>query len=129
MNDILKSKILVVEDYQTMVRIVMKFLEQMGFQNVFTARDGEAALELTKKHKFDLIISDWNMEPMTGLELLKHIRKDEKTKGIPFIMCTAESKPDNVEAALKAGVSNYISKPFNSAVLEKKIESVLGPLS
>ena len=129
MSDILTSKILVAEDYTTMVRIVMKFLEQMGFQSIYTASDGEEALELTKRHNFDLIISDWNMEPMTGLELLKRIRQNEKTKHIPFIMCTAEAKPDNVQAAQKAGVSNYISKPFNSKVLEQKIESVLGPLN
>ena len=126
---ILKSKILVVDDYQTMVRIIQKLLEQIGFKDIEVAYNGQEALEKTKLTKFDLIISDWNMEPVTGLEFLKEVRKDPKIGSTPFIMVTAESKPENVLAAKESGVSNYIVKPFNADTLQKKIESVLGPIN
>lgn len=128
MSDILKSKILVVDDYQTMVRIIQKLLEQIGFSNIVTASNGQEALTKIQEHEFNLIISDWNMEPMTGIELLKTVRSDDSTKSVPFIMVTAESKPENVIAAKDAGVSNYIVKPFNAETLQKKIEVVLGPI-
>ncbi|HBB56243.1 MAG TPA: two-component system response regulator, partial [Hyphomonadaceae bacterium] len=105
--------ILVVDDYQTMVRIIRNLLKQLGFENVDEAADGQAALAKMKAAKFGLVISDWNMEPMTGFELLKEVRADETLKTTPFIMVTAESKTENVVAAKKAGVNNYIVKPFN----------------
>jgi len=118
-------QILVVDDYSTMVRIMKKLLKEVGFDNVDDANSGTAALEMMSTKKYDLIISDWNMEPMTGFELLQKVRADEATKKLPFIMVTAESKPDNVKAAKQAGVNNYLIKPFNAAVLKVKIEQAL----
>ncbi len=118
--------ILVVDDYKTMLRILKNLLKQLGFNNVEQASDGAEALSLLNASKFDFIISDWNMEPMTGIELLKKVRGDSKLKHIPFIMVTAESKTDNVAAAKEAGVSNYIVKPFNAETLKGKMESVIG---
>lgn len=122
-----KMKILVVDDYNTMLRILSNLLKQLGFSNVETAQDGSEALKKLNESKFDFVISDWNMEPMTGIELLRHVRASEKNKGLPFIMVTAESKTENVIVAKKAGVSNYIVKPFNAETLKTKMESVLGP--
>ena len=119
-------QILVVDDYQTMLRILKNLLKQLGFSNVEAASDGREALSLLKASKFDFIISDWNMAPMTGIELLKEVRGNEKLKHIPFIMVTAESKTENVVTAQQAGVSNYIVKPFNAETLKGKMESVLG---
>ncbi len=119
-------KILVVDDYQTMLRILCKLLKQIGFQNVETASDGRDALSKLQSATFEFIISDWNMKPMTGIELLKEVRANEKLKHIPFIMTTAESMSENVIAAQQAGVSNYIVKPFNAETLKGKMESVLG---
>ena len=93
--------------------------------NVDEATDGDGALAKLREKAYGLIISDWNMEPMTGLELLKEVRADEKMKGTPFIMVTAESKTDNVIAAKKAGVNNYIVKPFNADTLKKKMSAVI----
>jgi two-component system chemotaxis response regulator CheY len=118
--------ILVVDDYQTMVRIIRNLLKQLGFEDVDDASDGAAALDKLKNRKYGLVISDWNMEPMTGYELLRHVRADEGLKETPFIMVTAESKTENVIAAKKAGVSNYIVKPFNALTLKTKIEAVCG---
>lgn len=120
-------KILVVDDYATMLRIISNILGQLGFNNVETAQDGGEAFQKLKDTDVHFIISDWNMVPVTGLELLKKVRADESTKGIPFIMVTAESKSENVIVAKEAGVSNYIVKPFNSETLKGKMESVLGP--
>ena len=117
--------ILVVDDYSTMVRIMKKLLTEVGFVDVDDANSGTAALEMMGKKKYGLIISDWNMEPMTGFELLQKVRADEETKNLPFIMVTAESKQDNVKAAKAAGVNNYLIKPFNAAVLKVKIEEAL----
>ena len=108
--------ILVVDDYQTMVRIIRNLLKQLGFEEVDDASDGTAALARLKNRKYGLVISDWNMEPMTGYELLRHVRADEALRTTPFIMVTAESKTENVIAAKKAGVNNYIVKPFNGRV-------------
>jgi len=119
--------ILIVDDYKTMLRIIHNLLKQLGFENVEEATDGTMALEKLREKNFGLVISDWNMEPMTGFELLKHVRADEKLKAIPFIMITAESKTENVVAAKEAGVSNYIVKPFNAETLKTKLVSVLGP--
>ena len=118
--------ILVVDDYKTMIRIVRNLLKQLGFDNVEDAADGAEALAKMRQAQYGLVISDWNMEPMTGYELLKEVRKDAKLKATPFIMVTAESKTENVVAAKKAGVNNYIVKPFNASTLKTKISSVLG---
>jgi two-component system chemotaxis response regulator CheY len=119
-------KILVVDDYRTMLRILRNLLRQLDFRNVEEATDGTEALQKLKESNFGLVISDWNMEPMTGIQLLRHVRADERLKRIPFIMVTAESKPENVVAAKQAGVSNYIVKPFNAQTLKMKMASVLG---
>ena len=122
----LGMQILIVDDYKTMLRIVRNLLKQLGFDNVDEATDGAQALEKARAKSYDLIISDWNMEPMTGYELLKEVRADNQLKDTPFIMVTAESKTDNVIAAKKAGVNNYIVKPFNAATLKTKLVAVLG---
>lgn len=118
--------ILVVDDYKTMIRIIRNLLKQLGFSNIDEASDGKEALQKMKTAAYGLVISDWNMEPMTGYELLKEVRADEKLKPTPFIMVTAESKTENVVAAKKAGVNNYIVKPFNADTLKSKISSVIG---
>lgn len=118
--------ILIVDDYKTMLRIVHNLLKQIGFENIDEATDGSMALAKMRRKKYGLVISDWNMEPMTGYELLKEVRADAELKNTPFIMVTAESKTDNVIAAKKAGVNNYIVKPFNAQTLKQKLVSVLG---
>ena len=118
--------ILIVDDYKTMLRIIRNLLKQLEFDNVEEASDGSEALAKLRAGNFGLVISDWNMEPMTGLELLKEVRADQRLKNLPFIMITAESKTENVVAAKQAGVSNYIVKPFNAETLRDKIEKVLG---
>ena len=123
----LSMPILVVDDYNTMIRIIRNLLRQLGFENVDDASDGSAALSCMRAKKYGLIISDWNMEPMTGYDLLKEVRADPGLKTTPFIMVTAESKTENVIAAKKAGVSNYIVKPFNAETLKSKIEAVFTP--
>ncbi len=122
----MNMQILVVDDYNTMLRILKNLLKQLGFNNVDQAMDGAEALQKLNASKFDFIISDWNMEPMTGIELLREVRASENLKHIPFIMITAESKTENVIAAQQAGVSNYIVKPFNAETLKGKMASVLG---
>jgi two-component system, chemotaxis family, chemotaxis protein CheY len=119
-------KVLVVDDYATMRRIVRNLLSQIGYTDVAEAADGASALQTLRSGKFDLVISDWNMEPMTGLQLLKEVRADAGLRGIRFIMVTAESKTENVVAAKEAGVDNYIVKPFNAETLQKKIAAVMG---
>ena len=118
--------VLIVDDYKTMLRIIRNLLKQIDFENVEEASDGVEALAKLQAGNFDLIISDWNMEPMTGLQLLQHVRADPKLKSTPFIMVTAESKTENVIVAKQAGVSNYIVKPFNAETLRAKIQKVLG---
>ncbi len=118
--------ILIVDDYKTMLRIIRNLLKQLGFNNVDEASDGSEALNKLRSTSYGMIISDWNMEPMTGYELLKEVRSDDMLKKTPFIMVTAESKTDNVIAAKKAGVNNYIVKPFNAATLKQKLSAVLG---
>ena len=118
--------ILIVDDYKTMLRIIRNLLKQLGFNAVDEAADGSAALSKMRTKNYGLVISDWNMEPMTGYQLLKEVRADDSLKSTPFIMITAESKTDNVIAAKKAGVNNYIVKPFNAATLKTKISTVLG---
>jgi two-component system chemotaxis response regulator CheY len=116
--------VLVVDDYNTMIRIIRNLLKQIGFSDIDDAADGSAALARMREKKYGLVISDWNMEPMTGYELLKEVRADPGLSKTPFIMVTAESKTENVIAAKKAGVNNYIVKPFNAQTLQSKIEAV-----
>lgn len=118
--------VLVVDDYKTMIRIIRNLLKQIGFTDVDDAADGTEAFGKLKERKYGLVISDWNMEPMTGYELLKQVRADGDLSRTPFIMVTAESKTENVIAAKKAGVNNYIVKPFNAATLKGKIDAVFG---
>ncbi len=118
--------ILIVDDYNTMLRIIRNLLKQLGFNNVDEAADGVKALQKLRQKDYSLVISDWNMDPMTGLQLLKEVRTDTKLEGLPFIMITAESKTENVVAAKEAGVSNYIVKPLNAATLKQKLSSVIG---
>jgi len=118
--------VLIVDDYKTMLRIIRNLLKQLDFNNVDEASDGAEALNKMRSKNYGLVISDWNMEPMTGYELLKEVRADDILKKTPFIMITAESKTDNVIAAKKAGVNNYIVKPFNAATLQQKLSAVLG---
>ena len=118
--------VLVVDDYKTMIRIIRNLLKQIGFEDVDEAADGREALDKLNQKQYGLVISDWNMQPMTGFELLKEIRASERLKDMPFIMVTAESKTDNVVEAKKAGVNNYIVKPFNAATLKAKIDAVFG---
>ena len=118
--------VLVVDDYKTMVRIIQNLLKSLGFSNVHGAVTAEEAVLKIAEHDYSLVISDWNMEPMSGYDLLVKLRGEELTKTLPFIMVTAESKTDNVVAAKRAGVSNYIVKPFNAQTLKQKIVAVLG---
>ena len=118
------TKVLIVDDYRTMLRVIRNLLEQIGFKDIDEATDGEMALSKMSGKEYDLVISDWNMEPMTGIELLKTVRGHGKN--VPFIMVTAESKTENIIAAKQAGVNNYIVKPFNAETLKAKITSVLG---
>ena len=120
----LSMPILVVDDYGTMIRIIRNLLKQIGFENVDDANDGSAALAKMQSKQYGLIISDWNMEPMTGYDLLREVRADPNLATTPFIMITAESKTEIVIAAKKAGVNNYIVKPFNAQTLQTKIEAV-----
>ncbi len=120
----LAMPVLVVDDYNTMVRIIRNLLRQVGFQDIDDAADGLSALKRLRERQYGLVISDWNMEPMSGFELLKEMRSDPKLAAVPFIMVTAESKTENVIAAKQAGVSNYIVKPFNAQTLKSKIEAI-----
>ncbi|NDE90120.1 MAG: response regulator [Alphaproteobacteria bacterium] len=123
-----QMSILVVEDNTTMRRIVANLVRDLGFPSPTEAIDGTDALnKLRGEKKIDFIISDWHMEPMTGLELLKQVRADEKLKALPFLMVTAESKPENIIAAKQAGVSNYIVKPFSADTLKTKMATIFGP--
>ena len=122
----MNMKVLIVDDYKTMLRIMRNLLGQLGFTNIDEGIDGTEALQKLREVDFGLVISDWNMEPMTGIELLREVRADAKLKHIPFIMITAESKSENVIAAKEAGVSNYIVKPFNAETLKSNLVGVLG---
>jgi two-component system chemotaxis response regulator CheY len=122
----LNMPILIVDDYKTMLRIIRNLLKQLGFDNVDEAMDGSTALQRLRDKSYGLVISDWNMEPMTGLQLLREVRADGKLKHIPFVMVTAESKTENVVAAKEAGVTNYIVKPFNAETLKMKLVAVFG---
>jgi len=114
-------EILIVDDYKTILRIIKNLLMEIGFKNIDEASDGSKALKALREKKYDLVISDWNMEPMNGYELLREVRADEHLKPLPFIMVTAESKTEKVVAAKKAGVNNYIVTPFNAVTLRSKL--------
>ena len=120
-----KLKILVVDDYPTMVRIMRKLLKQIGYDDVDDAGNGKDALEKIGAKSYGLIISDWNMEPMTGFQLLEKVRAEPATASIPFILVTAESKPENILAAKNAGVTGYLIKPFNEKLLKERIDQAL----
>jgi two-component system chemotaxis response regulator CheY len=120
----LSMPVLVVDDYNTMIRIICNLLKQIGYQNIDNASDGATALAKLRAGRYGLVISDWNMEPMSGYDLLKEVRADAKLGKTPFIMITAESKTENVIAAKRAGVNNYIVKPFNAQTLQNKIAAV-----
>jgi len=122
----MEMNILIVDDYKTMLRIIENLLKQLGFKNVIQAIDGTTALSVLRERPIGLVISDWNMAPMTGLDLLKEVRADRALKSLPFIMVTAESKTENIIAAKTAGVNNYIVKPFNAETLKQKIVAVIG---
>ena len=118
--------VLLVDDYKSMTHIMRRLLEQLGFSNIDVAFDGPTALNLIRDKDYGLILSDWNMEPMSGIDLLKNIRGEEKNRRSPFVMVTSQSKIEFIKAARDAGASNYIVKPFNLATLKQKLGSVLG---
>ena len=116
---------LVVDDFSTMRRIVRKILKDLQFKEVFEAENGAEALKLLESTKVDLIVSDWNMPTMTGLELLKRVRADERLKGLPFMMVTAEAQKENIIEAIQAKVSNYVVKPFSPEVFAEKLAKII----
>jgi len=118
-------KILIVDDFATMRKVVRNLLKQVGYEDIVEAEDGVMALKALKSQKIDVIVSDWNMPNMTGLELLKAVRADAELAKTPFLMVTAEALQDNVVAAVKAGVNNYIVKPFTAEVLNEKIKKIM----
>ena len=118
-------KVLVVDDFATMRRIIKGVLKQLGFDNIVEAEDGSIALDSLKKEEIGLIVSDWNMPKMTGLDLLRAVKGDAGLKGIPFIMVTAEGLKENVLEAVKLGVTNYIVKPFTPEGFSEKIQAAL----
>lgn len=120
----LSMKVLVVDDFATMRRIIKNVLKQIGFTQILEADDGTTALGVLKENKIDLIISDWNMPQMSGLDFLKTVRNGESTRDIPFVMVTAEAQKDNVLQAVQAGVSNYIVKPFTADAVKEKLNQV-----
>ncbi|HIJ55839.1 MAG TPA: response regulator [Deltaproteobacteria bacterium] len=122
----LSITVLVVDDFATMRRIVKNILRQLGFENIIEADDGTTALDALKKNKIDLIVSDWNMPKMTGLELLKTVRASDEYKDVPFLMVTAETQKQNVLDAVQAGVSNYVVKPFTAEQISDKLQKIYG---
>ena len=122
----LGMKVLVVDDFATMRRIVKNVLRQIGFANISEADDGKAALKVLKEEKFDLILCDWNMPEMSGLEVLKQMKSDDALKDIPFVMVTAEAQKDHIIEAVKAGVNSYIVKPFTAETIGEKLKKLFG---
>lgn len=120
------KKILIVDDFSTMRRIIRNMLRQLGYNNIVEAEDGAAAFDLLKRETVDFIISDWNMPNMTGLELLKAVRGDDNLKSLPVLLVTAEALKENVAEAVKAGGNNYVVKPFTAEVLKEKIDAIVG---
>jgi two-component system chemotaxis response regulator CheY len=127
MSDLdVNMKVLVVDDFATMRKIIRNILGQLGIKNVDEADDGSTALPKLKQNKYDIVVADWNMPKMTGLDLLKAIRADENLKTMPFLMVTAEALKDNIVAAAQAGVNDYVVKPFTAAILEEKLKKIFG---
>jgi len=122
----LNMKVLVVDDFATMRRIIKNILKQIGFTNIIEAEDGKSALKMLQNDKFDLIMCDWNMPEMPGIELLGKVRSDEQLKGIPFVMVTAEAQKENILEAVKAGVNSYIVKPFTAEIVDQKLKKLFG---
>ena len=122
----LNMNVLIVDDFATMRRILRNILKQIGFMNISEAEDGKTALTELKKKKFDLILCDWNMPEMSGLELLNTMKSDNGFKDIPFVMVTAEAQKDNILEAIKAGVNSYVVKPFTAETIEVKLKKVFG---
>ena len=117
-------KILVVDDFSTMRRIIKNLLRDLGFTNTDEADDGNTALPMLQTGKYDFLVTDWNMPGMTGIDLLRNVRADENLKTLPVLMVTAEAKRDQIVAAAQAGVNGYVVKPFTAAVLKEKIEKI-----
>ena len=122
----LNMEVLIVDDFATMRRILKNILKQIGFTKISEAEDGKNALNMLKEQKFDLVLCDWNMPEMPGIELLKQVRADDGLKDMPFIMVTAEAQKDNIIQAVQAGVSNYVVKPFTAETISEKLEKVFG---
>lgn len=125
----LNMKVLVVDDFSTMRRIVKNILRQLGFSNIEEAEDGNGALVKLRGDKYGLVVTDWNMPNMTGLDLVKAIRSDGSIKDIPVLMVTAEAKKENVVEAIQAGVNNYIVKPFTAETLKEKLDRIFEKLA
>lgn len=125
----LSMRVLVADDFATMRKIVRNILKQIGFDDIVEAEDGQAALQVLKSENIGLVVTDWNMPNMTGLELLEKIRTDPKTAKLPVLMVTAEGLKENVVAAVKAGVNNYVVKPFTAEVLQEKLEQIFKKLA
>jgi len=117
-------KILVVDDFSTMRRIVRNLLKELGFSNVQEAEDGVEALKKLRAESFDFVVSDWNMPNMTGIDLLREIRKDDALKHLPVLMVTAEAKRENIVEAAQAGASGYVVKPFTATTLDEKLQKI-----
>lgn len=117
-------KILIVDDFSTMRRIIKNLLRDLGFTNTDEADDGNTALPMLQSGKYDFLVTDWNMPGMSGFDLLKAVRADDSLKTLPILMVTAEAKRDQIVAAAQAGVNGYVVKPFTAAVLKDKIEKI-----
>jgi len=117
-------KILVVDDFSTMRRIIKNLLRDLGFNNTDEADDGLTALPMLKTGKYDLLVTDWNMPGMQGIDLLKAVRADENLQNIPVLMVTAEQKKEQIVEAAQAGVNGYIVKPFTALILKEKLEKI-----
>ncbi|QSX28937.1 MULTISPECIES: chemotaxis response regulator CheY [Shewanella] len=122
-------KILIVDDFSTMRRIIKNLLRDLGFNNTQEADDGSTALPMLQKGDFDFVVTDWNMPGMQGIDLLKAIRADENLKNIPVLMVTAEAKREQIIAAAQAGVNGYVVKPFTAATLKEKLDKIFERLS
>ncbi|OEU71927.1 MAG: histidine kinase [Desulfuromonadales bacterium C00003093] len=120
----LNMDVLIVDDFATMRRILKNILRQIGFTNIYEADNGKNALNILKKQKFDLILCDWNMPEMSGLELLSKVRSDNELKDMPFVMVTAEAQKNNIIEAVQAGVNNYVVKPFTAETISGKLKKV-----
>ncbi|MBW2066955.1 MAG: response regulator [Deltaproteobacteria bacterium] len=122
----LNMKVLIVDDFATMRRILRNVLKQIGFSNISEAENGRAAIKELKNDKYGLVLCDWNMPEVTGLEVLSEMKSDSELKDIPFVMVTAEAQKENIIEAVKAGVNSYIVKPFTAETIEEKLKKIFG---